>query len=429
MWWIGADNNWNAVCTAGVVGSALAVLRSPQERALYVAAAEQSMRYFLSGFTDDGYCSEGLGYWNYGFGHYLMLAETVFQATGGKLDWFQGDKVRLIAEYGQRIEIINGHCPAFADCRVGEHPSVEIMGFVSRRYGFGWQSWEEAAFGPSVGPLGSLSAQGVSRFPNLALRQAPAKLPESGASPAGRPLRDWFSTAGILICRPMAGHDDALGVALKGGNNGGPHSHNDVGSFVVAFGKSTPLLDPGSEVYTARTFSSHRYDSKVINSFGHSVPRVAGALQRSGRSAEGKVLSTAFSDQSDTLVLDIRSAYAVKGLKKLIRTFVYSRQGRGSLTVTDEVEFDSPQTFGTALITCGPWKSLDDARLLVGDAPDCVEVQIQAPGASPRLKAEEIHENVHLKRLPVRLGIDLAEPVLRGKISLTIRPAAATPAR
>jgi hypothetical protein len=40
-----------------------------------------------------------------------------------------------------------------------------------------------------------------------------------------------------------------------------------------------------------------------------------------------------------------------------------------------------------------------------------------------------IHEDVHLKRLPIRLGIDLAERVLRGKISLTIRPAPATPAR
>lgn len=29
------------------------------------------------------------------------------------------------------------------------------------------------------------------------------------------------------------------------------------------------LADPGSEVYTSRTFSDKRYESNVLNSFGH----------------------------------------------------------------------------------------------------------------------------------------------------------------
>ncbi|GAJ08359.1 unnamed protein product, partial [marine sediment metagenome] len=27
-----------------------------------------------------------LGYWNYGFGYYVMLSETIYQATNGKVD-------------------------------------------------------------------------------------------------------------------------------------------------------------------------------------------------------------------------------------------------------------------------------------------------------------------------------------------------------
>jgi hypothetical protein len=64
-----------------------------------------------------------------------------------------------------------------------------------------------------------------------------------------------------------------------------------VGSFVVAVAGDTPLLDPGSEVYTARTFSARRYESQVLNSYGHPVPLVAGQLQRTGRKAEARVLN------------------------------------------------------------------------------------------------------------------------------------------
>jgi len=33
---------------------------------MFAAAAEKYVENFLAGFTPDGYCSEGLGYWNYG---------------------------------------------------------------------------------------------------------------------------------------------------------------------------------------------------------------------------------------------------------------------------------------------------------------------------------------------------------------------------
>ena len=41
---------------------------------------------FLKGFTPDGYCGEGTGYWNYGFGHYVLLSEEIRLATGGQID-------------------------------------------------------------------------------------------------------------------------------------------------------------------------------------------------------------------------------------------------------------------------------------------------------------------------------------------------------
>ena len=76
-----------------MTGAALTLLESPQDRALYVAAAEHYSRNFLRGFTSDGYCSEGVGYWNYGFGYYVLLAETIHHATGGGVDLLALDEV------------------------------------------------------------------------------------------------------------------------------------------------------------------------------------------------------------------------------------------------------------------------------------------------------------------------------------------------
>jgi len=418
MWWLTGTNNWNAVCLAGVTGSALAMIESPRRRAMFIAAAERYVQNFLRGFTPDGYCSEGVGYWNYGFGHYTMLAETVYQATGGKADMFTDPRAKQDAWFGPRMEILPGIYPAFADCSPGARPSPPLVAFLSRRLGFGLVDVERQWLGLRIGPQGRLFELGIYAFDNSATPIAPAEVVSVSQS-----LRTWFGDAGVLIARPAPGGKHALGVALKGGHNAEHHNHNDVGTYMVALGDKTPLVDPGAEVYTGRTFSSRRYDSGVLNSLGHPVPLAAGKLQRTGRSAAGKVLKTEFTEEADTVVFDIRSAYDVKELKKLVRTFVFSRKGQGSLTVTDEVEFDSPQTFGTALITFDDWKRPAENRLLIGDGEDKVVVEIDTGGAAFELKPVEIKEDVRSRRLPKRLGIDLAEPVTTATVRLTIAPA------
>ena len=121
-WWMHSTNNWNAVCLAGVTGSALALLDARSQRARFVVAAEHYSRHFLEGFTPDGYCSEGVGYWNYGFGHYVLLGEAVRRATRGRIDLLGRPAARAPATYASRIEIMGGVCPSFADCSVRARP-------------------------------------------------------------------------------------------------------------------------------------------------------------------------------------------------------------------------------------------------------------------------------------------------------------------
>ena len=188
----------------------------------------------------------------------------------------------------------------------------------------------------------------------------------------------------------------------------------------MVVGKKPVLLDPGAETYTARTFSKDRYVSKLLNSFGHPVPVVAGKLQREGRDAQAKVLRTEFTDHADTLALDIASPYPCPELKRLERMFVYSRDGAGSLTVTDTVEFASPQTFATALITLGKWEQAGDGSLRVRDGDEAVRVEIRVTGGEFAVQAEEIHEDAPVT--PTRIGVHIIKPVTAATITMKITP-------
>jgi len=417
-YWLRSTNNWNAVCLANVTGTALAALPSRGERAWFIAAARKYVVNFLRGFTPDGYCSEGLGYWHYGFGHYLLLSEAIYQATGGEIDLLARPDAREPAMFGYRIEITGGVCPAFADCGVGAHPSERMLHFIGRRFGLGADPAQDDAVLPTA--RGLFEAMMYS-FPNSATQAPPAE-----AQAEGPGIRTWFKNAGVLIGRPRADTPCRLGVALKGGHNAEHHNHNDVGSYVVVVGDEPVLLDPGAEVYTARTFSSKRYASGVLNSFGHPVPRVAGTLQRSGGSARGKIIRTDFTDATDTLILDLRSAYKVTGLEKLERTFAYSRKGSGSLTVVDEVAFAQPQAFETALVTLGEWERAGDDAIVVRWRAKAVRVQIQAEGGPVELTADEIKEDVRAPALPTRIGIRFTEAVKTARVTLRIMPATAS---
>jgi len=414
IWWMSTTNNWNAVCLAGVTGAALANIESRDERAGYVSAAMKYSKSFLRGFTPDGYCSEGLGYWSYGFGNYVQLTETIWQATGGQIDMMEADNVRTPAMFPQGIEIINGVSPAFADCSVGTKAPADMVQFLSRRYALGADPADDKDL---IGFKGHLPASMIFSFPSS------ISAVHKGKAADGPGVRTWFDKAGVLICRPKPKSKCLIGVALKGGHNGEHHNHNDVGSYVVVVGKKQVLVDPGAEVYTARTFSSKRYASGVLNSLGHPVPHIAGQLQGTGRAARGRVVKTSFTDDADALVLDISSAYKqVKELTKLNRTFIYCRTGLGSLKVCDEVAFSKPATYETALITLGKWKRDGDSAVIVSDGGHELRVKIDAGGARFEIRAEQIKENVRTKTLPTRIGIALRAPVTKAMVTLTITP-------
>ena len=412
--WLEVTHNWNATALAHVTGAALATVEGREARAVCVAAAERYIRNFISGFPEDGSCSEGVGYWSGGFGSFLLLAETLWQATGGEVDLLDDERVELVAQYGARMEIVPGVYPVFADCVPGVVPSSDVMRFVSRRYGLGLSQWEEQE--PEASTLQFVA---VHAFANSS-----DQVRVVGRRPADRDAtwRSWFGDAGLYVGRPAAGRDCVMGTSFKGGCNAEHHNHNDLGSFVVAVNGKTVLADPGAEYYTARTFGPNRYESSVLNSYGHPVPVVGDRLQLPGGAARAAVVRTGFGPEEDTVAYDMRAGYDVPALVRLTRTFVFSRRGPGSLSVLDEVEFDEPTTFGTALIAFGEWTRVAPDTLRISADGESVRVRLEVNGGPFQITAEEIKEDVRVERRPIRIGINLVGAVTEASIRATITP-------
>ncbi len=414
MWWVSGTNNWNSVCHAGTVGAALTLIDSPHRRAWYIASAEHFMRDFFKGFTPDGYCSEGMGYWNYGFGNFVDLAEMVFQATDGGVDFYAMPLVRSCALFGPSMEVAPKQYAAFADCSITASPNPVLTGFLDKRLGLG--TGESRPQGP--GPLKSV---GVYCFANSA-----TNLPVSEPRPPmlAEP-RTEFPDAGILICRPQRGETKQLAFVCKAGHNAEHHNHNDVGSFTVMYGGELPVLDPGGEVYTRRTFSKERYESKLLNSFGHPVPMVNGQLQKKGRKAEGKVLERKFTNEKDSFLIDYAAAYGLEELKKLTRQFDFTRTAPGtpnSLTITDSVRLEPAGSFETAFESFEPWTKESDTKLKVGKV--FVDVSATKNGKPLPLEftAVEIVEDSSTKKHPTRFGFKIVDPIDVADVTITIVP-------
>ena len=418
-WWMTATSNWNSVCLQGVTCAALFVLPDRNDRAFFVAGAEQYSRNSVDGFLADGWCTEGLGYYNYGFGRYLIMREALWQATSGKLDLFAPPKIRKIATFAPRLEIQNGQWPAIADCRFDTKADKPILAYCSRVLGLGLTAYEKADYaGPGDLVMGSLET-----FPNSATRAA-------SNAPAAPPIgiRSYFDAAGVLIVRPAVGSANRMAAALKGGSNHETHNHNDVGSFTLVVGDEPLVGDPGGPyAYTNKSFSAERYTAfKLFSSYGHPVPLVGGKAQRPGEETDARIIKTDFTETADTFAMDISPAYPPGAVAKLERTFHYERGGAGSLRVEDAFAFprNAPQAFGIGLTTHGQCRQTAPDTLVFSRGKESVTAVIVVPeGAGGfTVSSEIIEENC----VPfTRIGLHLVNPLASGKVTVTFGPQAA----
>jgi hypothetical protein len=416
-WWAVDGNNWNAVVHGGIVGAALALDDSVEERAEIVAAAELGTQFYIKGFPADGYSPEGMGYWKYGFGHYVLLSEAVYAATNGRINFYDRDNIRLVAQFPRRFEMQSGLYPAYGDALLTEVPSGWLYHIIDRRYGLNDGS-PRALF-----PDPTYSAFLYSYGAILAFDSKAA--PVTGKSTVSFPdhaLRDWFEQSQIYVGRQSAGAA-GISVSVKGNNNGTSHGHNDLGTFVVATGGEPVITDPGVPPYNGFTMGPNGFEYQIKSSYGHSVPLVAGQPQKRGSQYATTVKEKKFTDTLDSIILDMAAGYGLPVVKELTRRFDYSRVGKGGFMITDRVAFTSPQAFGTALTTYGEAREDKPGVWIITYKGKSLRAEITSSGNLPFTVTDEVLKDESRAGKVRRLGINLTNPAAEATISIKITSA------
>lgn len=413
--WLRADHNWNAVCLKGTVSAALTILTDKSDRGLFAAAGEHYIQHYVSGFSPDGYTTEGPGYWNYGFSHFVALRDMLLQATAGQLDLFADAKVRNMAMYGYRIEMLPNNIAAFGDASTKTRMDDFTRAYANDVLGLG-QSHHLAEV--NIGGSQSSNDAPLAKAALLLFGQPQALLAPADPEATFIGLHSYFNSVGVLVSRPAPGN--TLAVSIKAGGNGN-HSHNDIGSYTIGLGTEQPMGDVGTTQYSAKTFSKERTTIAGIGSWGHPVPVVAGALQGEADKIKPRVLSTRFANDADEITINMADAYTAPLLRSLTRTLVHTRTLSGAVTVTDRFEFAQPASFEVAMTTLGRWQQNPDGSIELWrkDAHLVAHIESSAPWT---IQAEDSNEE-GLRF--TRLGIRLTSPQKSGFVTVRFEPAPA----
>ena len=301
MGWEKSTNNWAAVC-AGNTGGAMMYLE-PEIFKTQLPRLLDAMGSFLSGFPEDGTCMEGFSYWHYGFGNFVWFADLLLQFTDGEMNQFSWDKIEAISGYAQRSFLRGGATVSYSDGSRDGKASRSMVHYLHRLFPDSVQLLSDDY---TVFDKGNVTWMQSLR--NLLYVDYQAEKPAFALKNYDLP------GAGQVFI-----NNKNYSLAVKAGNTGEPHNHNDVGNFILATDKGQIFCYLGSGRYTRQYFRPEtRYTILCNSSRGHSVPIVNGKEQLPGLEYGGTI-----SHRDNVITVEMAGAYVQPGFEKLTRTFTY----------------------------------------------------------------------------------------------------------
>ncbi len=448
-----ADHNWNAVC-CGSIGSAAIYLLADKETERLDAVLKRichSLNFYLDGFGNDGACMEGIGYFTYGMTYFTGFAEQLLRYSKGRMDLFQDKRVQKIAEFQQKMYFHCGQTVSFSDGECQAKFRMGLTAFLAGQYDTVRIPDRESACDFETDPCyrfmglwrdylwttDGIAAANKEKGSTDCLEEKQTEENESKIA-YSIARHDILPSAQWSICESRNG----AGFAIKGGHNGEPHNHNDIGSFLYVAEGEQLLCDLGAGEYTGDYFGAGRYDILCNSSEGHNVPILNGRFQKDGAQYKADLFEA---DGKGKTVMEFAGAYKcgadkngiqegeagqtgadeLGNIEKLTREAVFSLE-TGSLTITDRFEVSGPEagesfvitenlvTQGSVLLPGEP-KSSGESRTVPENGiiiqKNNASCNIQMEGSFSNLRCitklhsnhEGVLENVHLIQWDVEL--------------------------
>ncbi|MEZ4623003.1 MAG: heparinase II/III family protein [Caldilineaceae bacterium] len=418
-WWLfqGKERNavnWTAVCNSGIVGAAIYLEENPKRLAAIIARAIRSLDDYVDSFDPDGGTSEGPGYWGYGFGNYVILADLLLQRTGGQVDLLAGERLRKIATFPLRTLLSHSIYVNFSDCDPDVALEPALLHYLGNRLALP-DLHGLARVQPDSAPHRAYFDWGLRHL----FWQPPVAAPTTYA-----PARhDWFRGVQWFFARVNPADPNALVLAAKGGHNNEMHNQNDVGNYIVHWRGESLIADVGRGKYTKEYFGEQRYDYFVNSSLGHSVPVVNGLAQGTGAAFAANVLDERASETEDTLLLDLTHVYpAAAGLQSLQRRLTLHREApHGWVIVEDLFTFAAePAAFASALTTFNQ-VTIGENGVLIKGIHGAIRIGFDPAVVEPRLEEHAV-EFEHGVMVVARVVFVVREMVQTGVVRLEIVP-------
>lgn len=408
--WECSDHNWNAVCGGAIGSAALHLLSGKEEERLEQLLQRicHSLDFYLDGFREDGACMEGIGYFTYGMTYFTGFAEQLLRYSKGKINLFAKEKVRNIAEFQQKMYFKSGQTVSFSDGDRRAKFRMGLTAFLAGQYDTVKLPDRKFACNFETDPcyrfMGLLRDYEWTKETDdwIAAGSECRKAEDDGKTVArdtlGVPRHDILPYAQWSICESNGG----AAFAIKGGHNGEPHNHNDVGSFLYLIDGEQLICDLGAGEYTAEYFGPGRYGILCNSSEGHSVPIVCGTFQKDGRKYKAARFEA---DGIGNTKIEFSEAYAEGLIEQLTREASFSFED-GGLTVTDLFTIpvgtkEKTMYFTENLVTQGTVILQKNTVLIQGKHASC-RVQIMEKAENLRV-LDKIHFNHEGEQETVRL--------------------------
>ena len=321
--WKRMTNNWGQVCRSGLIGVALALCdRYPEEAARLLEECVEGLPKAMAALAPGGCYPEGPGYWNYGMSYNVYGIAMLEKACGTDFG--------LCAQPGFEE---SGYYPVLTTGPSGR--TVGTSDSSDRRCENTVLWWFSKRF-QAPGVIGEKEFYAIQApyrkgmggwLPPLEVLWADPKFGKPDSK--GLPLV-WNPGGSVpIVIQRSSWKKDAAFACLKGGSPRAPHGHMDGGNFILEMGGVRWSHELGCEDYHRleqmgislwrMEQESTRWSVYRLNSAGHGVPSIDGALQL----AKGNARIVSVEDGSTngggpSVTLDLTSLYpAAKSVTRI----------------------------------------------------------------------------------------------------------------
>ena len=352
--WIDSDNNWNAVCNAGITIASIAVADNPA----YQASVEEVLGYIIRGiekgvrcYAPDGGYAESTSYWSYGTTNLSLMIAALDSAMGTDYGLFQSPGLDVTGYFPNYMEGAKGSFN-YHDAGEGFTGTDTLMWFGKKL-----QDPDLAGirYNDIINGRKALSIYDILFYD-----------PENLSTDVALPPDKLFSAIDTLSMRSSWTDDNAIFAALHGGSNTVNHCNLDSGTFVMDAGGVRWFCDLGSDYYNLPGYFETGVGGRRWNYYRQRAEGHNAVLINPGYSEDQIINSTS---KITAFVSKPRGSYAVVDLTDAYRNDVTSAQrgmwltnNRKALIVQDEIQMPQTSDFWWFAHTTAAITVSDDGR-------------------------------------------------------------------